>query len=286
MKIVSGKKYRARRILLYGLQGIGKSTFAAQAPKPIFLNIEDGLDRIECDKTEPLRTVQSVLEALEWLTTAQHNYYTVAIDTIDWLEQLMFAEICRKEGKESIGEVSYGKGYEKSIPTWKAILAYLDVLRERRGMSAILLAHSRMIKIDEPGTPSYNKYTPDLWVNSKNEGIGNMLQEWVDEVLFARYKTYTTKEGKGFHEKTIAVGGEERVVQTTHSANAYAKNRLGMPMEIPLSWNDYFAYMMAGKPQPQPTGNIAGVVVDGSSKKKEDSPELAEMQEFFGGSKS
>lgn len=295
MKIISGKQFRARRILLYGLQGIGKSTFAAMAPKSIFLNIEDGLDRIECDKTEPLKTVQDVLGALEWLETNQHSYYTVAIDTIDWLEQIMFAEICQREGKESIGEVAYGKGYEKAIPIWKSILAYLDVLRERKEMSTILLAHSRMVKIDEPGVPSYSKYTPDLWVNAKSEGIGNMLQEWADEVLFARYKTYTTKDGKGFNEKTIAIGGEERVIQTTHSASAYAKNRLNMPPEIALNWQTYFCYMQAGKPQtpvaPQgmatiseATGNIAGIVVDGSSKRKvENSAEIAEMEAVFGG---
>lgn len=263
MQVRKGKRPGPRKILLYGEEGVGKSTFANNAPRTVFLDIEDGLSDIDC---ESFQTPQfgDVVNAISWLANSPHDYKTVAVDTLDWLEKLIHKEVASSAGKPTVGDIAYGKGYELAAKKWDFILGGLDALH-RRGMGIILLAHSRIVKVNEPGLPAFERLEPDLHSSS-----GPMIREWCQDVLCARVRTFTRTEDAGFgRERTIASGGKERYLQTSKTAGAVAKNRVdGMPEEIPLSWVEYVKYVRAATASPvsPPAGDIEGVVVNGSSK--------------------
>lgn len=235
MKIVSGKKTKPRRTLLYGVHGIGKSTWAAQAPNCLLLNLEDGLDDIDCERTEHLQSLDSVNEALIWLANDKHKYQHIAIDSADWLEGLIHAEVAKKAGKD-FADIGFGNGYKSALKYWDEITFKLDWLRKEKSIGVILLAHCAIKKHSDPETDSYDRYQPAL-----HDSASAMLQEWCDEVLFASYRVFVRKEDLGFNkERGIAVGNSERYLRTQESAACLAKNRLeGMPAEIGFSWSEY-----------------------------------------------
>jgi hypothetical protein len=262
MKITRGKKIVPRRVLLYGTHGIGKSSWAAQAPEVLFLNLEDGLNDIDVAKTEHLIRLEQVMEALTFLATQKHDFKWVAIDSVDWLEALIHAEVAREAGKPTIGDIGYGAGYKSAMGYWDKILTMLDWLRteSERKLGVILLAHTAVKKYTDPMTDSYDRYQPAL-----HETAAATLQEWCDEVLFASYRVHTRKQDEGFgKERTIAGGSGERLIRCTETPGALAKNRLAMPETIDFSWAAYAQYFTQVVP-----ANIGGIVVDGSSKKSE-----------------
>jgi hypothetical protein len=262
MKIVRGKKIQPRRVLLYGTHGIGKSSWAAQAPDVLFLNLEDGLNDIDAAKSEHLTALDSVLEALTWLASQKHGFRWVAVDSVDWLEGLIHDEVARKAGKATIGDIAFGAGYKSAQAYWDKILSMLDWLRTECGIGVILLAHTAIKKYADPMSDSYDRYQPAL-----HETAAATLQEWADEVLFATYRVHTRKQDEGFgKERVIAGGSGERLLRCTETPGALAKNRLTMPEAIDFSWAAYAQYFTQAAPA---AANIGGIVVDGSSKKVE-----------------
>ena len=261
MKIHKGKRIQPRRTLLYGVHGVGKSEFAAQAPACIFLNLEDGLNDIDCESSGVLTTFDLIMDALRWLAESKHEYRFVCIDSLDWLETLIHKEVAHKAGKASIADIGYGAGYKQALTLWDRVLFALEWLRKEKGIGVILLAHADIKKFSSPEQDSYDRYQPAL-----HETASSLIQEWCDEVLFASYRVLIRKEDQGFNKsRNIAVDVNERYIRTTETAAVLAKNRLDMPAEIPFprggGWAEYSKYF------PTP-GNIDGVVKDGSSKAK------------------
>jgi hypothetical protein len=218
------------------VHGIGKSTWATQAPGCILLNIEDGVADIDCAKTEHLRDLDQVNDALLWLFMQKHDFKTVAIDSADWLESLIHAQVAKKAGKESIADIGYGAGYKQALAIWDQVLSRLDRLRMEKGMGVILLAHCAVKKHQDPEQESYDRYQPAL-----HDLASAMLQEWCDEVFFASYRVFLKKEDQGFGKtRALATGGTERYIRTQETAACLAKNRLvGLPAEIGFSWSEY-----------------------------------------------
>ena len=238
MKITRGKTVVPRRVLLYGTHGIGKSSWAAQAPDVLFLNLEDGLADIDCAKTERINEWDQFSDAIVWLAQQKHDFRTVAIDTVDWLETLIHKEVAKQAGKNSIADIGYGNGYKQANAYWAKMIRGLDWLRMEHGMTIILLAHSEIKKHQDPLLDSYDRYQPAL-----HEQASATLQEWCDEVFFASYRVYTRKEDQGFKkERTIASGASERYLRCVETPAALAKNRLNMPGEIEFNWAAYSQY--------------------------------------------
>ena len=238
MKILSGKVKAPRRVMLYGTHGIGKSTWAAQAPGCVILNLEDGLNNIDCQRTEHILTLEGVHEALNWLMASKHEFFSVAIDSMDWLESMIHQTVATAAGKSSIADIGYGAGYKQSLVHWDKIMSKLEMLRSDRKMSVILLAHANVKRFESPDQDSYDRYQPAL-----HDTASAMWQEYCDEVFFASYRVFVRKEDQGFNkERTIAVDGNERYVRTQETAAVLAKNRLGLPPEIPFNWEAYQAY--------------------------------------------
>ena len=134
------------RLLTYGTEGIGKSTLASQSPKPIFIPTEDGLDEIDCEKFPLATTYDDVVAALAELRTQQHDYETVVIDSLDWLERLVWDKLCLQYGVNSIEKVDggYARGYTHALTYWREILDHLNALRATKGMVILLIAHAKV----------------------------------------------------------------------------------------------------------------------------------------------
>ena len=242
-KIQSGKRPMPPRLLVYGTEGIGKSTIASQAPRPVFVQTEDGLGEIDCKKFPLSASVEDVLAALTELAVTDHPFETVVIDSLDWLERLIWDAVCREYRVTSIEKADggYQRGYVHALTWWRKVTDALGILRSSKGMAVILIAHAKVEKFDDPESASYDRYSPRL-----HKHACALISEWCDAVLFATRKFRTQTEEQGFgKERTIAVGvgsdGGERVLRTVGSPACVAKNRYGLGAELPLSWPDLMA---------------------------------------------
>lgn len=238
--IQRGRQSRPPRVLLYGVEGIGKSTFGSEAPKPIFIQTEDGLDEINCDRFPLATKLDDVFTALRTLKTEQHDYETVVIDSLDWLERLVWDKLCEQYSVASIEKVDggYARGYMLALTLWRELLDYLNALRAR-GMVVILIAHSKVERFEDPESSPYDRYSPRL-----HKHAGALINEWCDAVLFATRKMRTQSEDAGFNRKrtvahAIGKDGGERIMRAYGSPSCVAKNRYGIAEEMPLSWNAF-----------------------------------------------
>jgi hypothetical protein len=245
--IQTGRQPKPPRVLLYGVEGIGKSTFGSQAPKPIFIQTEDGLDEISCDRFPLATTFDQVIAALRTLVNEKHDYETVVIDSLDWLERLVWDKLCQQYAVDSIEKVDggYARGYMHALSLWREVLDLLNVLRSR-GMVIVLVAHSKVERFEDPESSPYDRYSPRL-----NKHAAALIKEWCDAVLFATRKMRTQSEDAGFNRKrtvahAIGKDGGERVMRAYGSPSCVAKNRYGIAEELPLSWSA-FVQAVGGK---------------------------------------
>jgi hypothetical protein len=237
--IQKGRQQTAPRILLYGSEGVGKSTLGSQTPGAIFVPTEDGLGQIDCHSFPLAKSFEDVISALGALYSEKHDYQTVVIDSLDWLERLVWDAVCRDYGAKSIEKVDggYGKGYVHALPYWRKVLDGVDALHKEHGMLVLLLAHAKVERFEDPESSAYDRYSPRL-----HKHAGALLTEWVDIVTFATRKFRVEREEAGFNrERGIAhpVGkdGGERILRTVGGPSCVAKNRYSLPAELPLSWD-------------------------------------------------
>jgi len=219
-------------VVLYGPEGIGKSTFGAGAPNPIFLGTEDGTAQLDVASFPSPSKFADVLEAVASLANEEHEFKTLVLDTLDWLEPLIHAHVCKTNGKNSIEAFGYGKGYVLALDEWRKLLAAVGELRAK-GMNVVMLAHSRVKGYHNPAGDDYDRYTMKL-----HEKAEQLVKEWADAVLFATYKVVTHEDERG---KVKAFGDGSRVAYTEHRPAWDAKNRYGLPFEIPLEWSEFEA---------------------------------------------
>lgn len=236
--IQRGRASKPPRILCYGVEGVGKSTFGSQTPKPIFIQTEDGLDEIHCDKFPLATKFDEVVSALAELRRDKHDYETVVIDSLDWLERLVFDKLCAEHAVTSIEQVGggYSKGYTLALTSWRDIVSHLNALRNDRGMVVVLIAHSKVERFEDPESSPYDRYSPRL-----HKHAAALISEWCDAVLFATRRMRTQSEDAGFNRKrtiahAIGTAGGERILRCVGGPSCVAKNRYGIVEELPLSW--------------------------------------------------
>lgn len=245
--VLKGSTSLPPRLLVYGVQGIGKTTLAARAPSPIILPTEDGLDALKVvpDLKDTahfpiLRSFPEVMEALTALATDDHPYKTLVLDSLDWTEPLVWQEVVRQnpvteKGKpvNSIEDFGFGKGYVAALSVWAEYLDALNYLRTERGMTIIQTAHAEVKRYDDPTTDAYDRYQIKL-----HKAANAKMLEWADAVLFANYRVGIKESEVGFNKKRArAVGAGERLLFTEERPAFIAKNRFSMPAELPLNWD-------------------------------------------------
>jgi hypothetical protein len=248
-RVQRGRTPKPPRLLVYGTEGIGKSTFAAQAPHPIFVQTEDGLDEIACARFPLATTFDEVRTALAELRTEPHDYETVVIDSLDWLERMIWDQVCQETGAKSIEKADggYARGYTHALTYWRDIVEGLNLLRNGRGMVVALIAHAKVEKFEDPESSPYDRYSPRL-----HKHAAALLSEWCDAVFFATRKIRTQTEDAGFNRKrTIAHAlgkdGGERILRTVGGPSCIAKNRFGIAEDLPLSWTAFLASLPANQ---------------------------------------
>jgi len=230
--ILKNTAMAAPRVMVYGVEGIGKSTFGAGAPNPVYILTEDGLGSLNVDHFPLATSFQDVMDAISTLYKDNHAFETVVIDSLDWLEAIIQREI---EQKYDAKDLAYGKGALIAAERWREILDGLNALRNDKGMIVILIAHTTIKRFDSPEVEPYDRYQPKL-----QERSNAVVREWCDALLFANYKTIVKKDDVGFNQtnnRGISTG--ERLLFTSERPAYMAKNRYNMPESIPLSWDAF-----------------------------------------------
>jgi len=219
------------RVVLHGDGGVGKSTFGASAFNPIFLPFEDGLDGLEVNAFPRLGSYQDTVDAIASLASGDHDFGTAVLDSLDWLEPLVWSEVARANGKNSIEDIPYGKGYAEALPLWRTLLDGLNHLRETRGMAVVLIAHSQVKRFEAPDSEPYDRYDIKL-----HKGANALVREWADVIAFAHHETAIKKETNGFSTRARGVATGRRLMRLVETPACVAKNRYGLPDVLPLSW--------------------------------------------------
>lgn len=245
------------RVVLHGVEGVGKTSFAAHAPKPVVLMArgETGLETLidsgrlpDTPHLPELGTWSEVLSAVDWLTEEEHGFKTCVIDTLNGVERLCHEHVCERDFSGDWGErgfIGYQRGFEVSLADWREFLRMLDRLREKRRMALIALVHTKVANFKNPEGPDYDRYSPDL-----NGKTWSLTHKWADIVLFGNFYTEVKAErgrkGKG-------LGGQQRVLYTTRHAAYDAKNRHGLPEEISMggsgaeAWSNFVNALKNGR---------------------------------------
>jgi len=229
--VKSSKSLAPPRVVMYGPHGIGKSTFAASAPKPIVIQTEDGLGNLNVDCFPLSSSFDDALSCVDALINESHEYQTVVVDSLDWLERLIHRAVADGERKSSIEKVPYGKGYVFAADAMYVFLRKLDELRDQ-GMVVIATAHERVARYDDPRTDAYDRAGLAL-----DKRAAPMVVEWCDVLAYAHQDIHLKKEERGFgRERARAVSTGDRVIGLQPNPAYDAKNRYGLDSTMPLDW--------------------------------------------------
>lgn len=225
-----GAENKPPRAMVYGPHGVGKTSLAANAPSAVFLQTEDGLAENDAPTFGILRSFDAVMEAISSLYSEPHDFQTVVLDTVDWLEPLVWTEACRRGQWASIEDAGYGKGYIAATDVWREVIDGTNALRDEKGMTVIMLAHADIKRFESPEVDPYDRYQPKL-----HKLASALVQENVDCVLFNQRMVSTVKiDPKDKNSRVRGVGGHQRALYTEERPAFLAKNRYKMPAVITL----------------------------------------------------
>lgn len=282
--VIQERVISPRKILLHGVEGVGKTTWACKAPKPFLIATEPGSDAMEVPKLPSLVTDWQI-PAEEEEVAFQHGYIgflnvlrtlarsyadqsigykTIIIDSVDWLERIIWEDVCANQkwfiekcrlnksqvANKSITDFGYGKGYDYASDRFSRAIQGLNHFTSKCGAQVILIAHTTVQTFQDPQHEPYDRYTPKL-----HKKAGALLKEWCDEILFANWKTSITTTEEGFDKQRHRGHGTGERIMLTEERPAYvAKNRIsGMPHELPLSWEAYSQYAYPSRKKEEPT---------------------------------
>ena len=231
MQIITGVMPKATKVVLYGPEGIGKTSFAAKAPNPLFIDTEGSTTRLNVRRLPAPQSWAMVLEQVQWVLYNPQVCGTLVVDTADWAQRLCTDAVCARLKISGIEDLGYGKGYSYVYEDFGRLLNLLDQVIDR-GINVIVNAHAAMRKFEQPDEMgSYDRWELKL-NNSQKCSIANMVKEWADMVLFANYETIVVKNE---NKKGKAQGGQ-RVMYTAHHPCWDAKNRFDLPEKLPFDF--------------------------------------------------
>lgn len=237
-QVCSSKHWNSVKAVIYGIPGIGKTSFAATFPNPILLRFEDGASALDIPTfPKVIETYGEIMKALEALRVQKHDFKTIILDSLDWMEGIVWAAVCRKYNKDNIEDFGFGRGYILVDEAWRYIIRQLDVL-QKRGMNIIAISHAATITITAPDSDDYMSY--GLKLHKRAAGIWT---EWADEILFVNYTKRLVRQGSGESAKVKAKGDGDRIIYTASRPAHTAKSRYALPDEIMIgqdkSWKAF-----------------------------------------------
>jgi AAA domain-containing protein len=220
--------------LIFGPNGVGKTQWGSNAPNPVFIDMEAGSEQLKVARLPRPQTLNDFRNLIQGLKNQEHSFKTLVIDPLDYLELLIWRQVCAEDpnNPRSIEQVfgGYGKGYTRAYEIWRGILRELTGLVEK--MHVILIANSKIKRFDDPKlTAAYDRY--ELALNPLAAGA---VRQAVDAVLFASFnekvRELSKNTGKG-------IGEGNRIILTEHRPAFDAKNRFNLPFELPLEWKAF-----------------------------------------------
>lgn len=234
------KRLRAPKIVIAGPGKIGKTTFAAHAPNAVGILTEDGADAVDAAAFPLAQSLDDVYSAIGTLLNEDHQYESVFIDSLDWLEPLLHAHVCAANKWANIEAPGYGKGYIAAAEEWRTLLSGLEALRQQKNMAVILIAHDKIKRFESPMHDGYDQYTIKL-----HDRASALVQEWADVIGWANYQVITTEADAKF-------GGKETKARTTGKRILHVEphpahmggNRFGLK-NMPLDWESFAAALAA-----------------------------------------
>src|SRR5215467_9538088 len=252
--ISHGKRPRHIFALIYGTDGVGKSFWASHAPRPIFIGAEIGTEQLDVARFPQTETISELLAQVRALQTEQHDFDSVVLDSLDWVEPLIWNAVCDEGKVETIEQYAggYGKGYARALDLWRTLLRELSALNEK--MHVLLIGHAQIKSFQDPELPTaYDRY--QLKINDKAAAL---VREAADAVLFARFETEIVKS----NGKARARGEGVRVMYCESRPGWDAKNRFNLPFCMPLDWKTFGEairafYGLNGKSSSVAKGDVA-----------------------------
>lgn len=236
-QIAQTNETKPLRVVVYGVEGVGKSTFASGAPSPIFLCAEEGINHLEIERFPVIRNWVEVLEAIRILTHEDHPYKTLVIDTLDWLEPLCRDHVCKLAGVPHLDAIAHGSGLTEVVQQWRNLLSDLEMLVCSRKMSVILIGHAMMKRV-EGLHGSHDRYQLKL-----HERVVELLRGWSDLFLFARPERVILER-----RVTPPNPPEVRLLHTENTGRWEANNRYGLPATMPLDWSEIVHFVQKYRP--------------------------------------
>ena len=243
--IIKGKK---KKVVIYGVEGVGKSTLAAKFPDPLFIDTEGGTANLNVKRFEEKPTSYEMMKSYIDYVRTNKAAETLVIDTLDWAEQLLIEHVLNTHKKKSIEEFGYGSGYVLAADMMREFLKLLQGLVDDGICNVVLLCHAQIRKVELPDeSGSFDRYELKLGKKTASQ-TSPLVKEWADMILFCNYDTTViqTKDGKN------KAKGNARVMYTTHSAVWDAKNRYDLPDKLPLDYSGIKAAVEDGKETESP----------------------------------
>lgn len=235
------KRMRAPKIVVAGPGKIGKTTFAASAPHAVGILTEDGADAVDANAFPLASSLQDVYQAMKTLLREQHDFQTVFLDSLDWLEPLVQQHVCEVNKWASIEAPGYGKGYVAAAEEWRNLLTGFEALRQQRNMAVILIAHDKIKRFESPLHDGYDQYVLKL-----NDRASALVMEWADVIGWANYQITTVESDAGYGSKEVkARTTGKRILHVEPHPAHMGGNRFGLK-NMPLAWGS-FAEALASK---------------------------------------
>ena len=227
LNITKGQFTRAQKVVIYGPEGIGKSSLAAQFPDPVIIDTEGGTAHMDVRRIDKPQTWEELLSIVKEVASTAGVCKTLVIDTADWAEQLITTYLCAKYKQNSIESFGYGKGYTYMAEEFSRLLAACDQVIAA-GIHVVVTAHAKMRKFEQPD--EMGAY--DRWEMKLSKQTAPLLKEWCDMLLFCNYQTFVVTSET---DRKKAQGGR-RVMYTAHHPAWDAKTRVALPELLELSY--------------------------------------------------
>lgn len=235
LNITSGRLARPVKAVLYGVEGIGKTTFAAKFPKPLFIDLDTGSARMDVDRISNMASWQELMDALLEISMMENSpYSTIVIDTVDMAAELCKKYVCQRAKKDTIEDFGFGRGYPILAQEFSKLISWATVLIDK-GYNVVFIGHAMQRIITKPDdTGSYDHWEMKL-PGKGNNSLGALVKEWADLLLFADYRINIIQKDDSGRGKAAKNSGERRM-RANHSPFADAKNRFGLADDLPFEY--------------------------------------------------